>query len=120
MSKFLTTNAYRLTKLPEPILELRVGLQHFFLTEYQDRLYLSQSLEALLNVIESVKPLETADPAPLSLRFRAEAVIDNLLPVLSGSPTWEAIFNFDLKEDRLGSLKLSGGPWLKTLTRQNF
>ncbi len=120
MAKFLASSAYRLTKLPEPILEMRIGLQDFFLTEYQERIYLSQSLEALLNVIESVKPLETPDAEPLSLRFRAEALIDNLLPVLSGAPTWDAKLGFDLKDGRLGSLNLPNGPWQKPLHDKLF
>ncbi len=120
MAGLLAQSGYRLTKLPEPILELRVGLQNFFLTEYQQRLYLAQSLEALLNVLESLPPEEKAPAAPFSLTIRAEAFIDKLLPVLAGSPTWQTQFNFTLQDEQLSEVRLPTGPWSKTLHGKLF
>ena len=120
MAGLLAGSGYRPAKLPEPILEMRIGLQQLFLTEYRGRIYLAQSLEALLNVIESVAPLENPATAPLSLTFRAEAFIDNLLPVLTGAPDWNARFDFALKDGKLGTLTLPAGPWQKQLHDQLF
>jgi hypothetical protein len=120
MAGLLASSGYRVVKLPEPILEIRVGFQQFFLTEYQHRIYLAQSLEALLNVIDSVEPLYTRAPAPLNLTVRAEAFIDNLLPVLTGSPSWDAQFGFELKDGKLGELTLPAGPWTKQLHDKLF
>lgn len=120
MAGILASSGYRLPKLPEPILELRIGLQHFFITQFQQRIYLAQSLEALLNVIDNVTPLESPNPGALSLVFRAEALIDNLLPVLTGAEEFTAQFNFDLAAGRLGNLNLTAGPWQKQLHPQIF
>jgi hypothetical protein len=120
MAGLLAQSGYRLAKLPEPILELRVGLQHFFLTEYQQRLYLAQSLEALLNVLESLSPQKNAAAAPFSLTIRAEAFIENILPVLAGAPTWQTQFNFTLQDEQLGEVRLPTGPWSKTLHDKLF
>ena len=111
----LAGSGYRIAKLPEPILEMRIGTQQFFVTEYRQRLYLAQSLEALLNVIESIPPSNRANTAPLSLTFRAEAFIAKLLPALAGTPSWEARFDFDLTDGKLGTLALPAGPWTRPL-----
>ncbi|QPK65271.1 hypothetical protein IVG45_10230 [Methylomonas sp. LL1] len=115
MAGLLAGSGYRVPKLPEPILEMKIGFQQFFLTEYQHRIYLAQSLEAMLNVIDSVLPMYDHDPAPLNLTVRTEAFINHLLPVLTGSPTWNAQFNFDLKDGKLGGLVLPAGPWTRQL-----
>lgn len=115
MAQLLAGNAYRISRLPEPILEMRIGLQRWFLIEYQHRHYLAQSLEALLNVVDSITPAEKPSNAPLSLVTRAEAFIDKLLPVWTGSGTAEIRLDFDLQDGKLGSLSLPGGPWAKAL-----
>lgn len=120
MAGLLASSGYRIAKLPEPILEMKVGFQQFFLTEYQHRLYLAQSLEALLNVIDSVEPLYKHSSAPLNLTVRAEAFIANLLPMLTGSPNLDAQFDFDLKDGKLGALTLPTGPWSKQLHDKLF
>ena len=114
MIGLLASNGYRAPALPEPILEMRVGMQHLVLTVYQERVYLAQSLEALLNVLESVQPA-APDAAPLSLVFRAEAVLDNIPPLMSGAPGWEARFDFELRDGKLGALSLPDGPWRNPL-----
>lgn len=115
MTGLLASSGYRVAKLPDPILEIRIGTQQFFLTEYQKRIYLAQSLEALLNVIDSVLPVYTRSQAPLSMAVRGEAFLGKLLPVVAGSPTWNAEFGFDLKDGKLGALTLPAGPWTKQL-----
>lgn len=120
MAGLLAGSGYRLAKLPEPILEMRIGLQQIFLTEYQHRIYLAQSLEAMLNVIDNIIPQYRHNSAPLYLTLRAEAFLDKLLPVLTGSPTWNAQFSFDLKDGQLGALTLPAGPWSKQLHDKLF
>lgn len=120
MAGLLASSGYRIDKLPEPILEMRVGLQTFFLTQYQQRIYLAQSLEAMLNVIESVIPQYNPDPVPLTLIIRTEAFIANLLPALAGSPDWHAQFDFDLSNQQLGTLSLPNGPWTRQLQDNLF
>lgn len=111
MARLLPGNAYRIAKLPDPILDMRIGVQRFFLTEYRQHIFLAQSLEALLNVIDNVVPPQQHPAAPLSLIVRAEAFIDKLMPVWTGSKLAEARLDFDLQDGKLGTLALPGGPW---------
>ena len=111
MMGLLATNAYKVNKLPEPIVQVRVGLQQIYMTEYQQRIYLAQSLEALLNVLESLKPTPTDSDAPLSLIVCAEAFVDNLVPVLAGQPSWNPRIDFALNDQQLGVINLPSGPW---------
>lgn len=120
MAGFLAENAYRIAKLPESILEIRIGLQHFFLTEHQQRIYLAQSLEALLNVLDSTAPQPQRAGSPLSLVTRADAFIDKLLPVWTGSSSSEIRLDFDLQDGKLGVLELPGGLWSQALHKQIF
>ncbi|MGR8929198.1 MAG: hypothetical protein ACU836_01070 [Gammaproteobacteria bacterium] len=120
MARVLAGNAYRLTRLPEPVLEMRIGTQRLFLTQYRHRIYLAQSLEALLNVIDSVKPRRIVADAPLSLVLRTEAFIGKLVPVWTGSETSEARLDFDLQDGKFGSLALPSGPWSLSLHENIF
>lgn len=120
MARLLAGNAYRIAKLPAPILEMRIGVQRFFMTEYRRRIYLAQSLEALLNVIESVAPTRARSNVPLSLIFRADAVIDKLLPVWLGTSASEARLDFELQDGKLGTLVLPRGPWSRALHDKLF
>ncbi|MGD0959092.1 MAG: hypothetical protein ABSB19_04720 [Methylomonas sp.] len=118
MAGLLAANGYSTPKLTEPLLEMKIGMQRLFLTEYRRRIYLAQSLEALLNVIESLPPPEQQPErrrAPLQLVVRAEAFIDNLLPALTGAPVWRPHMDFTLEDDNLGDLILPGGPWQTAL-----
>ena len=56
MARVLARSGYRIAKLKEPILEMHIGLQRLFLTQFEDRVYLANGLEALINVMESLRP----------------------------------------------------------------
>lgn len=120
MAGLLADHGYKLAKLPEPIVEMRIGTQHFFLTEFRQRIYLAQGLEALLNVLESVKPMEGHGFAPLAITLRTEAFVDQLPNVLTGSPTAAIELGFSLQDQQLGSLNLPGGPWRAPLHDKIF
>lgn len=112
----LARSGYLVAKLPEPVLEMRVALQRIFLTQYQDRIYLANGLEALLNVIESLTPPSGGVPdAPLALTVRAEAFVDKLLPVVVGKPVWDLTASFDLRDGRLGDLRFPAGRYAQAL-----
>ncbi|BBL71360.1 hypothetical protein [Methylogaea oryzae] len=112
----LARSGYRVPKLPEPVLEMRVGLQRLFLTEYQERIYLANGLEALLNVIQNLTPPSAGLPdAPVALTLRAEAFVDRILPVVVGKPVWDITASFDLKEGRLGALTFPAGRYAQAL-----
>jgi hypothetical protein len=116
MAAALARNGYKLAKLPNPVLEMNIGLQRLFLTQYQDRIYLAFSLEALLNVIESLTPPGGGIPdAPLSMTMRAEAFVDKLLPVMAGSSALDVTLAFTLKDGKLGALHIPSGPWVRQL-----
>ncbi|MDD2759133.1 MAG: hypothetical protein PHH11_02440 [Methylomonas sp.] len=120
MAGLLASSGYRIAKLKDPLLEMRIGGQQFFLTEHQGCIYLAQSLEALLNVIDNTLTEQTTSDSPLSLTFRAEAFLDNILPVLTGSSSWQARWDFDLKGAKPGTLTLPGGPWSQQLHASLF
>lgn len=121
MANTLARNGYKVAKLPAPVLEMRVGLERFFLTQYQDRVYLAQSLEALLNVIDSLTlPTAGIPDAPVSVTVRGEAFMDNFLPKMMGSPTWDLTAAFALKEGKLGMLNMPSGVWDRHLHPRIF
>lgn len=121
MASLLATSGYKLARLPAPVLEMRVGLQRFFLTEVDDRVYLAHGMEALLNVIESLTPPSGGVPdAPLSVTLRAEAFVDKVLPVMAGTESLDLTIRFALKDGELGSLSLPSGPWTPHLHGRIF
>ncbi|GAB6139862.1 hypothetical protein JCM14076_05910 [Methylosoma difficile] len=120
LAGLLASNGYRLAKLPEPIVSVRIGLQSFVVTEYQRRIYLAQSLEALLNVIESINEDEDHADTPLSLTLRTEALVGSFLPVLTDSGTAPIELSFNLEDGQLGDLYLPEGPWQKPLHEKIF
>ncbi len=61
----LARSAYKVPKLKEPVLEMSIGLQRIFLTQRDDLVYLSNGLEALLNVLESEPPPRSILHGPL-------------------------------------------------------
>jgi hypothetical protein len=106
----LARSGYRVPKLKEPILEMRVGLQRIFLTQYEERVYLANGLEGLLNVIESLRPPGRSLPeTPLVLTARTEAFVDKLLPVMVGGPTWEVNLGIGVSEEATGVLQFAPG-----------
>jgi hypothetical protein len=120
LAGLLASNGYRLENLPEPIVELRIGLQSFFVSEYQRRIYLAQSLEALINVLENQNDDEQHADAPLTLTLRPEAFVERLLPILTDPQTDAIELNFDLHDKHLGSLTLPAGSWQTPLQATIF
>lgn len=92
------------------IVEVLVGEQTLFVTERDGIVYVASSLPAVLNAIE-VGPL----PAPVgagtvAVTVRAEAWLQNLLPLAVGSKEWAATWTIDLaKPGGAGSVTTSGG-----------
>lgn len=121
MARVLARSGYRVAKLKEPILEMRVGLQRLFLTQYDDRVYLANGLEALLNVIESLTPPSRTPPkTPLVFTMRSEAFVDKLLPVIVGKSSWEMQLGLGLAEESPGVLQLAGGKLPRQLRSKVF
>ncbi len=96
--RVLARSGYRAAKLKEPILEMNIGLQRIFITEYETRIFVANGLEALINVMESIEPQKAAQipNTPIVLRVRAEAFVDNLLPVMTGRPAFTMDLGFGL------------------------
>ncbi|MFH0996368.1 MAG: hypothetical protein V1844_12880 [Pseudomonadota bacterium] len=96
--RVLARSGYKIPKLKEPILEMSIGLQRIFITEYETRVFVSNGLEALINVLESIQPLNGTDApnTPIVLSVRAEAFVDNLLPVMIGRPAFQMDLGFGL------------------------
>jgi hypothetical protein len=121
MARGLARSGYRVAKLKEPILEMRIGLQRLFLTEVNGRVYLANGLEALINVLESLTPPTKSQPkTPLVLLVRSEAFVDKLLPVMIGAPTWQVKLGFGLSEEAPGVLQFAGGKLARPLRPKVF
>jgi hypothetical protein len=106
----LARSGYRLARLEEPVLELRLGLQRLFVAQHAGRVYLANGLEGLLNVLESAPATGPIMPAtPLVATLRAEAFMGRALPPLVGEPTWHAELGLGLSSAAPGELRLSGG-----------
>ena len=120
--RVLARNGYRLPGLSEPVIEMRIGLQRVFLTQYEDRVYLANGLEALLNVIESLPPPTKKDlpKTPLILTTRAEAFVDKILPVMVGEPTWAIDLGIDFSEETPGALQFAPGKFARQLRPKIF
>jgi hypothetical protein len=121
VARVLARSGYRVAKLKEPILEMRIGLQRLFLTQHQDRVYLANGLEGLLNVLESLSPSNGKQPkTPLLLTMRSEAFVDKLLPVMVGKPGWEMELGLGLSEESVGLVQLAGGKFSRQLRPKVF
>ncbi len=121
VARVLARSGYRVAKLKEPILEMRIGLQRLFLTQFQDRIYLANGLEGLLNVLESLTPSNGKQPkTPLVLTMRSEAFVDKLLPVMVGKPGWEMQLGLGLSEESIGLVQLGGGKFSRQLRPKVF
>lgn len=119
--RLLARNGYRLPTLTEPVVEMRIGLQRLFLTQYEDRVYFANGLEALLNVLESLPPpAQDLPKTPLVLTARAEALVDKLLPVMVGTPTWTLDLGLDFSREAPGVLRFAPGRFARQLTSKIF
>jgi len=121
VSRVLARSGYRLPMLKDPIFEMRIGLQRVFLTEFKDRVYLANGLEALLNVLESLGPRETPLPkTPLVLTTRAEAFVDKLLPVVVNKPAFHISLGVGLPPQNEGALYFDAGKLTQKLYPKIF
>lgn len=117
----LAQSGYRVARLEEPVLEMRVGLQRLFLTRHDGRVYMANGLEALLNVIDSLTPPTGGLPdAPLALTVRAEAFVDHVWPVMADAQVWHATYAFQLKGEKPGTLSVPAGKFARRLHPQIF
>jgi hypothetical protein len=121
MARALARSGYRTAKLKEPIIEMHIGVQRLFLTQFEGRVYLANGLEGLLNVMESLRPPAVKLPqTPLVLDVRTEAFVDKLLPVMVGAPTWDVVFGLGLSEEAPGSLEFTGGKFASHMRPKVF
>ena len=90
---------------------MRIGLQRVFITEYETRVFIANGLEALINVMESIQPPKETDTpnTPIVLSVRAEAFLDNLLPVMTGQPAFEMDLGFGLSKETPDVLRFPAG-----------
>jgi hypothetical protein len=121
ITRVLVRSGYRIQKLKEPIFEMRIGLQRLFITEYETRVYLSNGLEALVNVMENLQPSGN-DPSnsPIVLTVRAEAFIDKLPEVMTGEPTFSMDFSFGISQESSDFLRLPAGKMARHLRPEVF
>ncbi|MGA2938914.1 MAG: hypothetical protein ABSF52_17705 [Syntrophobacteraceae bacterium] len=118
----LARSAYKIPMLKEPLLEMSIGLQRIFLTQCDDRVYLSNGLEALLNVLEN-EPAPPVNPpqSPVVLTVRAEAFVDRFLPVVTSEKSWEVTAGFGWPADKdPGVIRFPGGKFARHLRPKIF
>lgn len=121
MVRSLARSGYRIPKLEEPILEMRIGLQRLFLTQFEDRVYLANGLETLINVLENLPPAGKSLPkTPLVLSLRTEAFVNKLLPLMIGEPTWHLELGFSLVRSEPQVLQFGAGKFTKQLRPKVF
>lgn len=121
VARVLARSGYRVPAMEEPILEMRIGLQRLFLTQFEDRVYLANGLEALLNVMESLPPPDPNLPrTPLVLTTRAEAFVENLLPTVVGASTWNLNLGLGLSPEAPGMLQFAPGNLTRPLCPKVF
>ncbi len=90
VARVLARSGYRVAKLKEPILEMRIGLQRLFLTQFQDRIYLARMVWKGYSTSwrASPHPTESSPKHRWFSRCDREAFVDKLLPVMVGKPGW--------------------------------
>lgn len=109
-------SGYRVPGIEEPVLEMTIGLQRLFITQYKERVYLSNGLETLLNVIESLPPSSNdLTKMPLTLTVRTEAFLDKLPPALFDTQTFDARLGFSLSKKSLRNLRFPSGKYARSL-----
>lgn len=121
MCAALARSGYTAAKLPEPILELRTGLHRIFLTQYGERIYVANGLEALFNVLENLNPPPENPPsAPLVLTVRAEAFLSRFLPVITSGNSWEVTAGLGLPPKGAEAIQFSSGKFGRHLPARIF
>jgi hypothetical protein len=107
--------------MKEPILEMRIGLQRVFITQYETRVYIANGLEALLNVIDRLPtPDKNTSNTPVVLAVRGEAFLDNFLSVMTGKQAFEIDLGFGLTKDASDTLSFPAGRFSKHLRPKLF
>jgi hypothetical protein len=121
IARVLVRSGYTTEKLDEPILEMRIGLQRVFITEYQSRIFLANGLEALLNVLESSRsPGRETESAPVMLSVDGEAFIEKFLQVMTGEPAFRIDLGFGLDRDSADFLSFPAGKYTGHLRPKIF
>ena len=121
LARVLARSGYKVPKLSDPVLELRLGVQRLFLTQYGARIYLANGLESLLNVIEHEAPPDFPLPDyPLALTVRAEAFLDRFPVTMVGIADFAPVFGFDVGQDKLGILQIPAGKYASHLQPRIF
>ena len=93
------------------VAELLLGRQRFFFVEDRGRCLVSTGLTALLNILEQGEPPRPAvEAASLSLVLRAEAFLDQLLPLLTGAEEWQLRWDVPLDASQAAAGKLAFDP----------
>lgn len=117
LTRVLVRSGYRIPALQEPILEMRIGLQRLFMTQVNDRVYLANGLEGLINVLESLPIAAQPLPdTPLVLTVRSEAFVAGVLPVMVGAPEWELRLGFGVSPKDAGEMQFSAGKLTRALS----
>lgn len=103
----LALRKYNVVKLSQPVFELLVGTQRVFIGLYGPRIYLGNSLEGLLNVMDY--PLETTPvdlDTTITWRLRNETIFQGLLPILFGKDTWHVDLAANVSRQELALKKI--------------
>ncbi|MFH0785139.1 MAG: hypothetical protein V2B20_24725 [Pseudomonadota bacterium] len=117
----LVRSGYQVPGIDEPVFEMHVGLQRFFLCQYKERVYLANGLEALLNIVDQETPLEDDAPkTPMVLSLRGEAFLDNLIPTIVGKPRFHMHLGIDFSDNAPGFLRLDSGKYANHLRTKLF
>jgi hypothetical protein len=121
IARVLARSGYLIQKLKEPILEMRIGLQRVFITEYESRVFIANGLEALINVIDGLRPVGMDNSStPVVLAVRGEAFVDNLLRMMTGEPLFEIDLGFGLSKEFPDVLRFPAGKFSKHLRPKIF
>lgn len=116
IARSLARSAYRIPTLKELVLEMRIGHQRLFLTEVEDRIYMANGLEALINVFESLpEGPRPSVKSPLVLTVRSGAFVSNLPQAVIGDPEWEIRLGLGLAKDNPGTLEFGAGKLTRAL-----
>jgi hypothetical protein len=102
---------YQVAKAGVSVVEALVGEQPLFITESDGIVYVGTSLRGVLQLLE-VGPLPPPSGArgTVAVTLRAEAWVENLLPLVTGSHDWQATWTIDLaRAGSAGTIATTGG-----------
>ena len=91
-------HSYNVPGLNNPVVELSLGKQLLLLTEDKKRVYVSNGIKALLNVLDTpgINEVSPNSEDLVMATVRAETILDKLLPIIAGSQHWNSsiVLNF--------------------------